>query len=264
MEYLIRFQNTGNAPAQSITIRDTLDTNLDLSTFQMMANSHSVITTIDENSREISFYFPDIQLPDSTCCEEDSHGLVSFKIRPYPDLAAGTEINNTSYIFFDNNPPIITNTTWTTIHQCSEGLTLSSILEESCPVMNMAVGSDYVSGLGWNETFIWKLNGDAIASDETADVPLNLAENSYLELVVENPLCTESTPLGLVLDAGYTWATCEGDLNCDLECNSLDVLDFLGEFGCAGPMCSYDFNADESADSTDLLSILGTYGTLCE
>jgi len=119
LEYLIRFQNTGNAPATDIHIRDTLDANLDISSFQMVANSHSVFTTIDPSTREIDFFFEDIQLADSVNNEPESHGLVSFKIRPETDLPLLTELNNTASIFFDNNPPIVTNTTWSTIYDCS-------------------------------------------------------------------------------------------------------------------------------------------------
>ena len=119
LEYLIRFQNTGNAPATHVIIRDTLDVNLDLSTFQLVANSHSVFTTLDLNTREVEFYFQSIMLPDSVNNEPESHGLVSFKIRPVAGLPLLTELNNTAAIYFDNNPPIVTNTTWSTIYDCS-------------------------------------------------------------------------------------------------------------------------------------------------
>ncbi len=119
LEYLVRFQNTGNAPATNVRIRDTLDVNLDLSTFELVANSHSVFTSINPNTREVDFFFEDIQLPDSVNNEPESHGLVSFKIRPTADLPLLTELNNTASIFFDNNPPIVTNTTWSTIYDCS-------------------------------------------------------------------------------------------------------------------------------------------------
>ncbi|MGB0425144.1 MAG: DUF7619 domain-containing protein, partial [Flavobacteriales bacterium] len=56
-EFLVRFQNTGNAPAQNIRIQDTLDVNFDIESFKLMANSHSVMTTIDPETRLIDFYF---------------------------------------------------------------------------------------------------------------------------------------------------------------------------------------------------------------
>jgi uncharacterized repeat protein (TIGR01451 family) len=119
LEYLIRFQNTGNAPATDVIVRDTLDEHLDLSTFQLKVHSHSVFTTLDPTTREVEFYFQNIMLLDSVNNEPESHGLVSFTIRPEADLLLLTELNNTAAIYFDNNPPIITNTTWSTIYACS-------------------------------------------------------------------------------------------------------------------------------------------------
>jgi uncharacterized repeat protein (TIGR01451 family) len=119
LEYLIRFQNTGNAPATDVTIRDTLDQNLNISTFELAVSSHSVFTTLNPETREVEFYFQNIMLPDSVNNEPESHGLVSFTIRPEADLPLLTELKNTAAIYFDNNPPIITNTTWSTIYDCS-------------------------------------------------------------------------------------------------------------------------------------------------
>jgi uncharacterized repeat protein (TIGR01451 family) len=119
LEYLVRFQNTGNAPATDVTVRDTLDENLNLSSFQLVANSHPVYTTVDPATREVEFYFQNIMLPDSVSNEPESHGFVSFTIRPEAGLPLLTELNNTAGIYFDNNPPIITNTTWSTIYDCS-------------------------------------------------------------------------------------------------------------------------------------------------
>ena len=119
LEYLIRFQNTGNAPATDVIVRDTLNPHLDLSTFKLVVHSHSVFTTVDPTTREVEFYFQNIMLPDSVSNEPESQGLVSFTIRPETGLPLLTELNNTAAIYFDNNPPIITNTTWSTIYDCS-------------------------------------------------------------------------------------------------------------------------------------------------
>lgn len=119
LEYLIRFQNSGNSPATDVIVRDTLDPHLDLSTFKLLVNSHTVFTTLDPTSREVEFYFRNIMLPDSVNNEPESHGLVSFTIRPEPGVPLLTELNNTAAIYFDNNPPIITNSTWSTIYDCS-------------------------------------------------------------------------------------------------------------------------------------------------
>ena len=110
LNYTIRFQNTGNYPAKDIVITDTLDTNLDLSTFEFIGASHP-ITEINKNDNALAFVFNNIYLPDSINNESESHGSLSFRILPNTDLSEGIEINNTAHIYFDLNPPIVTNTT---------------------------------------------------------------------------------------------------------------------------------------------------------
>lgn len=110
MEFLVRFQNTGNDTAFTVVIRDTLDKNLDWSTFRPLAGSHPFETHIQENGA-LSFTFKNILLPDSKTNEPLSHGFVSYRVSPKPGLPEQTEINNTAYIYFDFNPPIQTNTT---------------------------------------------------------------------------------------------------------------------------------------------------------
>lgn len=110
MEFLIRFQNTGNDTAFTVVIRDTLDKNLDWSTFRPLVGSHPFETHIQPNGA-IVFTFKNILLPDHKTNEPLSHGFVSYRVSPKADLPEQTEIHNTAYIYFDFNPPIQTNTT---------------------------------------------------------------------------------------------------------------------------------------------------------
>jgi hypothetical protein len=50
-------------------------------------------------------------LPDSTTDYEGSMGYFQYRIKPLSNLPLGTQIENTAYIYFDYNAPIITNTT---------------------------------------------------------------------------------------------------------------------------------------------------------
>ncbi|MEM8907247.1 MAG: T9SS type A sorting domain-containing protein [Bacteroidota bacterium] len=112
--YTVRFQNTGNLPAENIRIRDTLDAALDASTFTFLGASHP-ITQIVQEDRALNFFFQDIYLPDSVNNEPESHGYINFSIQPQANLASNTVINNTAYIYFDRNAPIVTNTTVNTL-----------------------------------------------------------------------------------------------------------------------------------------------------
>ena len=107
--YTIHFQNTGNAPAININLKDTLDINLDLNTFEMIGYSHSATTTI--NGNVLSVRFNNIMLPDSTSNYQGSMGYYQYRIKPLQNLPGGTNIKNTAYIYFDYNPAVVTNTT---------------------------------------------------------------------------------------------------------------------------------------------------------
>ncbi|MBK8414162.1 MAG: T9SS type A sorting domain-containing protein [Bacteroidetes bacterium] len=54
-------------------------------------------------------------LPDSNTNEPQSHGYVQFSVEIDSSLAPGTSIENTAYIYFDFNAPIVTNTAVNTI-----------------------------------------------------------------------------------------------------------------------------------------------------
>ncbi len=113
LHYLIRFQNTGTASAINVRVADQLDEKLDWTTLVVESLSHPGRIEI-ENGRDISFIFDDINLPHEDADSEGSNGFIAFKIKPTQDVILGDTIENTAYIFFDFNPPIITNTTETT------------------------------------------------------------------------------------------------------------------------------------------------------
>ncbi len=114
LTYTIHFQNTGTAAAEHIYIIDTLDANLDLSTFQLLAFSHQPLVQIFENGIA-RFNFPNINLPDSNSNEPASHGYVQYKIKLKNTVTAGAQVKNTAYIYFDFNSPVATNTIATNI-----------------------------------------------------------------------------------------------------------------------------------------------------
>lgn len=116
VDYTIRFQNTGNAPANNIVISDTLSELLDANSVQVIASSYPCKVTIEGNI--IFFEFMNILLPDSNENELGSHGFVSFSVKPQSSLN-NTSINNKASIYFDYNSPISTNTAVTLIKDTS-------------------------------------------------------------------------------------------------------------------------------------------------
>jgi Leucine-rich repeat (LRR) protein len=108
LHYLIRFQNTGTAPAENIVIKDAIDlSKFDISTLQMVTASHPYETHIE--SDHVEFIFNGIQLPGGVN-NPLSHGFVSFKIKTKVNLPVGSSVSNKADIFFDYNFPITTNT----------------------------------------------------------------------------------------------------------------------------------------------------------
>ncbi len=114
LTYVIHFQNTGNAPALNISVLDTLPGNIVPNSFRLLSNSHLMNPQWLTNNI-VQFNFPNINLVDSTSDEVNSHGYVSFEVELQNNLNPGTEIKNTGYIYFDNNPAIVTNTAISTI-----------------------------------------------------------------------------------------------------------------------------------------------------
>lgn len=106
--YTIRFENTGTAAAEFIRIEDTLENSLDETTFEMLNASHQY--NVRRTDNQLVWNFLDIDLPPTIEDAELSQGFIHFKIKPKPGFALGDVIENMAEIYFDYNPPIITNT----------------------------------------------------------------------------------------------------------------------------------------------------------
>lgn len=126
LTYVIRFQNTGTAPAQNVYIMDTLSPYIDWSSVQVLETSHSM-NLLELNGGILRFDFPQIWLADSTTNEPLSHGHVVYRVKENPGNGPGVGIANTAHIYFDWNAPVVTNTTW----NVNEDLGISQLNESS-------------------------------------------------------------------------------------------------------------------------------------
>lgn len=123
LRYTIRFQNTGNDTAFAVVIRDTIDTEtLEFNSIERGASSHLYDLIVREGGI-LEFRFPSIVLPDSMTNLAGSQGFVSYTICQKENLADGTKINNRAGIYFDANPPIVTNTYMHTVQRLKNNLT---------------------------------------------------------------------------------------------------------------------------------------------
>lgn len=118
LDYRIRFQNTGTFPATFVEVYDTLESGLDIRTFQMQQASHDYTLSFPDPG-VLKWRFDNINLPDSTSDEPNSHGFIAFRIKTVPDLPLLRTVQNRAGIYFDFNEVVLT-----------EFATTSLILEE--------------------------------------------------------------------------------------------------------------------------------------
>jgi uncharacterized repeat protein (TIGR01451 family) len=112
--YTIRFQNTGNSYATRIVITDTLTENVDASTLEFLSSSVPFVMNVVDR-KHITWTAANTYLPDSIADEANSHGYISFRIKPKAGLLPSDEITNRASIVFDYNAAILTNTCTTNI-----------------------------------------------------------------------------------------------------------------------------------------------------
>lgn len=110
--YVTRFQNSGTANATTVVIKETLDADLDWNTFEPIASSHTNNIQL-RNGNDLTYTFSNINLPYELANEPASHGWMAYKIKPKANFAVGEIASSESDIYFDYNPPIITNTVTT-------------------------------------------------------------------------------------------------------------------------------------------------------
>lgn len=116
MQYMIQFENLGNAPAENIYVLDTLPAELEFNTMELVMSSHNMfVTKIQEGGYNIfRFDFPNIMLSDSSD-HAGRHGMLVYTIDLNSGLPYGTEIFHRAGIYFDYNDVVMTNNERTSI-----------------------------------------------------------------------------------------------------------------------------------------------------
>ena len=158
LKFRIRFQNVGNYPAQFVNISNLIDEYLDMNTLRIEATSHEA--SFEVNKRELSWFFADINLPDSSTNEALSHGFVEYSILPDEASFNGYVINNQASIIFDYEAAIVTNRTFHTVLSTAENSNISVI-----PIPNPSTGDlflHFTENLEVNAVDVYGLNGKLI------------------------------------------------------------------------------------------------------
>lgn len=217
LNYIIRFQNTGTASAINVKIDHELDADLDWETFTPISSSHLNITTITDG-KDVEFLFENINLPDSTANEPASHGHVAFKIKPKTDVAVGDVVRGSASIYFDFNPPIITNTVSTKIVDDKASLVSDALIISPVSCAGETDAAIQVTAMGGNEPYMYELldeNHNTLIAPQANNILNGIGaghynirvvdgsgEKSVFEITLQDPL-----PMSL----NYTLS----DINCN-------------------------------------------------
>jgi uncharacterized repeat protein (TIGR01451 family) len=211
LTYKIQFQNTGNLPAEDITIINLLDPAVyDVSTFEPVIASNNLTTCLHDDGT-IDFIFNDIFLPDSVHNEPGSHGWLIYKVNLLEDIAGNTVANNFADIYFEQNPAVTTNTVFNTVFDCAS---FGGIIGENefCEneMISLSGEQPYV------ENYNWMIGTDTLSNTSALELS-NFTEGDYtVNLTVSNPICelTQSSAITIhplpAIDAGDDAIVCEG------------------------------------------------------
>ena len=102
LHYIVRFENTGTAPAENIVVKVEVEPNqFDYNSLQVMATSNDA--SVRMNANVIEFVFQNIQL------ESGGHGNILLKMKTNGTLQTGDYVQKRANIYFDYNFPIETN-----------------------------------------------------------------------------------------------------------------------------------------------------------
>ena len=189
IEYIIEFQNTGNDTAITIRIDDQLLENVNIYSFEPIASSHEYNVQIS-NIGLVSFTFENIMLPDSNINELGSHGFIKYKIDLLPNLPHGTLIENSAQIYFDSNPPILTNTKTHIIFDC-----INNFNNE------LAYSSPILTALNQESSYEWiDCTNDSIAISNENNQSFEPLLNGEYAVILSNDICYKVSDCYSVID----------------------------------------------------------------
>lgn len=114
IDYMVAFVNLGNDIAQNILIVDTIDANIDWSSFAFGSSSHEVNYELFSNGI-LNIYFENIALEPYDGDNANAVGYIKFSLLPNRDVPLETIIHNNVSLYYDNNFPVNSNTVFHTI-----------------------------------------------------------------------------------------------------------------------------------------------------
>lgn len=195
VHYVIRFENTGTAPAQRIVVSDLIDTTkFDLYSLVPLSSSHNFRLAMRNSTAD--FIFENINLP----FEDGSNdGYVAFKIKTLPSLVAGNSFSNKASIYFDYNFPIITNTATTTLSVlAADSRNSESIFTVYPNPVHNSLKLAVKSGIAVNAVSVYNALGQLVlalpknAATDSIDLSMLQAGNYFVKLATDHGTAVKS------------------------------------------------------------------------
>lgn len=214
LTYTIRFQNTGNDTAYRVVVEDTLNDYFNLKTFEPISSTHDYYYTIEKNngSTKLSFIFEDINLVDSATNEVASQGSITFKIALKKETSNVNVVKNKAAIFFDFNPPIITNYADVTLVDREKNFEPIEIWKDDTLIQKISYIDTTICGY-----FISPITGKRYVSGTILELDPNSNDlKHYYSFDLTTPFVwVNASQNGARLDAqnsypqNYTWLDCD-------------------------------------------------------
>ena len=204
VKFRVRFQNTGSLPAEDIDIYIPIDRNVwelgSIEPLMRVANMQTICLHDDGVQSYIDslehtlpdgvvaediliFSFDDIFLPDSASDPDGSQGFVWFKMQAKQGLDPATLLNAQAFIYFEQNPPVVTNETYHEIFDCNSFTPMTGSTTY-CRGEMMLFDATQPNV----DSYLWTHVNTTIGTGSTLSYPA-LEDGYELELTTRNALC---------------------------------------------------------------------------
>ena len=185
LDYTIRFQNTGNYPATTVRLVDSLDLEkLDILSFQVLGASHDYEWSLKVPS-VLEVVFDNIMLVDSSVSFNESQGFFKYRIIVKDSLPDLQPTASPAFIYFDLNPAVVTN------------LPEVNFIDPAIPDISYQTSCD---------TYTWPVNGQTYSASGTyTDSSINTIGCIYTEILNLTINSSTSNTSNQTSCDSYTW-----------------------------------------------------------
>ncbi|MBK8567273.1 MAG: T9SS type A sorting domain-containing protein [Saprospiraceae bacterium] len=161
-----------------------------------MAASHPYNVSIDaEGLMEVRF--ENINLPDSTTNYTGSQGFFMYEIKPRDALPIGSIVTNSAGIYFDFNPPVLTNEVKNLIGYELDVVIMANgsiLCDSNALLLNAAIHTTLDSfSYHWEKDGVWVSGDSTLAVNETGQYVIVV--NSYGVILTDTIVITQTNDL---------------------------------------------------------------------